>query len=150
MRPRPLQQAGVVINNHDDLARRYSLPPDRLHRGNEIVPAFFCIRANYNGNIQSRACHRANSLPCGYRVTRAELRRTICHAEVRARTYIVDTTRGLRMPSNPANASTLVPALTVRRPKAKGSLVCELISCLTAQAEVYPASRTCRRTAAVW
>src|SRR6266851_3117541 len=121
----------VVINNHNDLARRYTLLLDRLHGCNKIIPSFFCVSANYNRNIKCCATHSSPPFRC--RVTEAELRRTSCHTRVRARLYMVDTSNDLCSVSNEARAYKLVPAPTVRRAKAKGSLFSELIPCLTAQ-----------------
>src|SRR5690242_1136425 len=95
------------------------------------------------------SCHRANSPSWSRRVIEAELRRASCHRGVLARTYIVGII-GESLPSiNAARASTVVSDLTISRAKAKGSVDSELMACLTAHAEVYPASLTWPRIRAV-
>src|SRR4051812_27960847 len=105
------------------------------------MPTFLCITANDNGNIKRHIYHCSGNLSCRYCIaeaeqrwvsciTDAELCRANCHTRVRHRRYIIVMLDEPDPVSIAAKVSTLVFAPTIRRAKAKGSVVSELIAYL--------------------
>ena len=133
-----LEQTRVMIDHHNDLARRQGLALDGLHRLQKIVPALLGVRAYDHRSVQHRAPSSFNH---------AEHRRTNCQAGVRARDARV--AGDVRPLSKESSLSPLVSGPTLRRASAKRSLSLELSANLTAHADVKPAFCTARLTAFV-